>query len=115
MGTTAEHQTDFVPSEAFGLLKAITHEIRYEIIQLLAHQDLCVCDLEVRLGLNQSKVSYHLGILREAGLVTSEQKGKNSYYSLIKTPLYHLGGKVLEELLIRRPDTGTIDQDGSMC
>ncbi|GEM45650.1 ArsR/SmtB family transcription factor [Deinococcus cellulosilyticus] len=115
MGTTTEHQIEFIPSETFNLLKAITHEIRYEILSILAHREACVCDLEAFLGLNQSKVSYHLGILKDAGLVKSEQRGKNSYYQLVKSPLYHLGGNLLEELMTRRLDTPLIDQNESMC
>ena len=115
MGTAVDHQIEFIPSETFNLLKAITHEIRYEILSILAHREACVCDLEGFLGLNQSKVSYHLGILKESGLVKSEQRGKNSYYSLIRTPLYHLGGKLLEEVMTRRLDIQTMDQDESMC
>ena len=71
MGTTTDHQMEFIPSETFNLLKAITHEIRYEVLCILSHGEFCVCDLENFLGLNQSKVSYHLGILKEAGLVKS--------------------------------------------
>ncbi|GGJ47062.1 hypothetical protein GCM10008938_36410 [Deinococcus roseus] len=96
-------------------MKAIAHEIRYEILSLLAHRELCVCDLEHHLGLNQSKVSYHLGILKEAGLVQSEQRGKNSYYRMVMAPLYHLGGNLLEDLLTRRLDHTLTHQAESMC
>lgn len=115
MGSTEIHQMEFVPSETFNLLKAITHEIRYEILSILAQREACVCDLEFLLGLNQSKVSYHLGILKEAGLVKSEQRGKNSYYRLVVTPLYHLGGNLLEEILTRRLDMPMMNQNESMC
>lgn len=39
------------------------------------------------------KVSYHLGILRETGLVRSAQRGKNIYYTLQHAPLFHLGAR----------------------
>ncbi len=43
---------------------------------------VCVCDLQEHFGLAQSKVSYHLRVLREAGIVREEARGKWSYYSI---------------------------------
>ena len=43
---------------------------------------ICVCEFEDYFGMGQSKVSYHLGKLKEAGLVREEKRGKWSFYSL---------------------------------
>jgi len=43
---------------------------------------ICVCEFQERFGLAQSKTSYHLGVLRDAGLVTEEKRGKWSFYSI---------------------------------
>lgn len=43
---------------------------------------VCVCEFSEVYGLGQSKVSYHLGKLREAGLVKEEKRGRWSFYSL---------------------------------
>jgi ArsR family transcriptional regulator, arsenate/arsenite/antimonite-responsive transcriptional repressor len=43
---------------------------------------VCVCELQTLQGLAQSKVSYHLRVLREAGLVLEERHGKWSFYTL---------------------------------
>jgi DNA-binding transcriptional ArsR family regulator len=45
-------------------------------------QGICVCELQEQLGLGQSKTSYHLRVLRDAGLVTEETRGKWSFYAL---------------------------------
>jgi ArsR family transcriptional regulator, arsenate/arsenite/antimonite-responsive transcriptional repressor len=45
-------------------------------------QGICVCEFEGYYGMGQSKVSYHLGKLKEAGLVREERRGKWSFYSL---------------------------------
>lgn len=82
------------------VLKALANDIRYEIVRILARGERCVCDLETALNLPQSKVSYHLAALRDAGLVAGEQRGKNSYYRLLPGPLYSLGGEVLRELYL---------------
>ncbi len=43
---------------------------------------VCVCEFEQYFGMGQSKVSYHLRKLKEAGLVREEKRGKSSFYSL---------------------------------
>ncbi len=43
---------------------------------------ICVCELQEHCGLGQSKVSYHLRVLKEAGLVTERVRGKWSFYVL---------------------------------
>jgi ArsR family transcriptional regulator, arsenate/arsenite/antimonite-responsive transcriptional repressor len=43
---------------------------------------VCVCEFTEVYGLGQSKVSYHLGKLKEAGLVKEEKRGRWSFYSL---------------------------------
>ena len=45
-------------------------------------QGVCVCEFQERLGLAQSKASYHLHVLRDAGLVAEETRGKWSFYAL---------------------------------
>jgi ArsR family transcriptional regulator len=46
---------------------------------------ICVCEFERYFGAGQSKVSYHLGKLKEAGLVHEERRGKWSFHSLDRT------------------------------
>jgi len=43
---------------------------------------ICVCDFQDHFGLGQSKASYHLRVLREAGLVREEVRGKWTFYSV---------------------------------
>ena len=52
---------------------------------------ICVCEFMDYYGMGQSKVSYHLGKLKEAGLVREERRGKWSFYSL--------NGEVARQLL----------------
>lgn len=51
---------------------------------------VCVCELEGVLGLRQSLVSYHLRLLKEAGLVQEERRGRWSFYSLNRAVLHEL-------------------------
>ena len=43
---------------------------------------ICVCDFQDHFGLGQSKVSYHLRVLKEAGLVREEARGKWTFYAI---------------------------------
>lgn len=43
---------------------------------------ICVCEFEAYFGMGQSKVSYHMKKLKEAGLVHEEKRGRWSFYSL---------------------------------
>jgi ArsR family transcriptional regulator len=42
---------------------------------------LCACDVESAVGLSQAAVSHHMGLLRRAGLVRGEKRGRWIYYS----------------------------------
>lgn len=98
---------------ALDQLKALAQDTRYELTRYLATGEHCVCDLEALLNMPQSKVSYHLAVLRDAGLVTSEQRGKNVYYALNHGALFRLGGDLLVSLM---PDhTALTDQSKSVC
>jgi ArsR family transcriptional regulator len=72
-----------VSSEA-ALFKAVADPARVAIVATLARaeHEVCVCDFTAGLGLNQSTISHHLKLLKDAGLVTSERRGTWGYYSL---------------------------------
>lgn len=90
--------TTLVSPGVLDQLKALSHEIRYDLIRHLARGERCVCDLEELLELPQSKVSYHLGILKDADLLRAEQRGKNIYYTLKQEQLFQLGGGLLTDI-----------------
>ena len=64
------------------MLKALADPIRLEVIHALALGERCVCDLTGDLNLSQSKLSFHLRVLREAGLLSDRQSGRWIYYRL---------------------------------
>ena len=45
-------------------------------------EGICVCEFQEQFGLAQSKASYHLRVLKEAGLVLEETRGKWSFYAV---------------------------------
>ena len=50
-------------------------------------EGICVCELQSLIGLAQSRASYHLRILKDAGLVTETTRGKWNYYTLDREAL----------------------------
>jgi ArsR family transcriptional regulator, arsenate/arsenite/antimonite-responsive transcriptional repressor len=60
---------------------------------------ICVCEFEEVFGMGQSKVSYHMKKLKDAGLVREERRGKWSFYSLDREAAGELLGEAADRLL----------------
>ena len=69
-------------AEARALLKALADPIRLQVVEALAGGERCVCELTAELGLAQSKLSFHLKVLKQAGLLADRQSGRWVYYRL---------------------------------
>lgn len=59
---------------------------------------ICVCEFEEYFGMGQSKISYHVRKLKEAGLVREEKRGKWSFYSLDQEAVRGLLGEAARQL-----------------
>lgn len=65
-------------------LKALSDETRIRILNLLNNGDLCVCELEVLLDINQSNASRHLNKLTNAKILDYYKVAKYVYYKINK-------------------------------
>lgn len=65
-----------------SLFQAFSDGYRLQVIELLREQELCACDIAKHLGITQSKLSFHLKTLKEAGLIEGRQEGRWIYYRL---------------------------------
>ena len=72
---------------AVALFHALSDPIRLSIMQLLRGGERCVCDLQDDLDTAQSKLSFHLKVLKDAGLVTDRRDGRWSYYAIVPAAL----------------------------
>ena len=70
------------PAAPVRLFHALSDETRLEILRQLAGGERCVCELTDALGAAQSRLSFHLKTLREAGLVRDRKQGRWVYYEL---------------------------------
>ena len=62
-------------------------------------EGICVCEFEEHFGMGQSKVSYHMKKIKDAGLVREERRGKWSFYSLDREAASGLLGEAADRLL----------------
>ncbi len=68
-------------ADAATLFKALSDETRLRMVQAMARsqQELCECEIVPQFGLSQSTISYHLKVLRQAGIVECEKQGLWTY------------------------------------
>jgi len=66
------------------LLKALSHPIRLKIVENLMHDECNVNKVKDILGVPQSTVSQHLGVLRNKGVVIARKEGVKTCYSVIE-------------------------------
>ena len=70
-------------TRAVQLFHALSDETRLAILSMLQDGERCVCDLQAELDAAQSRLSFHLKVLRDAGLVTDRKDGRWSYYTIV--------------------------------
>ena len=73
---------------------ALSDETRLEIIERLMTGERCVCELTDDLDAAQSRLSFHLKTLKDAGLVTDRREGRWIYYALNRDTLDEIEGAV---------------------
>ena len=77
---------------------ALNDETRLSILRFIdINGAVCVCDIESAFGMIQSRISRHLKILKEAGFLRVERKGRWAYYS-IRSPLDKFRQDILKEV-----------------
>ncbi|GMU39061.1 MAG: winged helix-turn-helix domain-containing protein [Phycisphaerae bacterium] len=64
------------------IAKALAHPSRLMILEALENREVCVCDLTELVGADQSTVSKHLAVLKQAGLVEDRKAGVMVFYKL---------------------------------
>ncbi|MFH1933412.1 MAG: metalloregulator ArsR/SmtB family transcription factor [Pseudomonadota bacterium] len=75
-------------------LKALAHETRFKILNLLMTHDLCVGALSGRIGISKAAISQHLQVLRKAGLVKGEKRGYWTHYSVERAVLRQIADEL---------------------
>ena len=72
-----------INSEQFvGIMESLSDPIRVNILELMINGEICVCDIVKATGMSQSKISYHIKVLKDSGLICDRQEGRWVYYKL---------------------------------
>ena len=81
--------TNSVPAvdRAVTLFHALSDSTRLAIVEMLRDGERCVCDLQDELDAAQSRLSFHLRVLKEAGVLSDRREGRWSYYSIVPEAL----------------------------
>jgi ArsR family transcriptional regulator len=82
--TTNETRIDEALLQRF---QAVAEETRFSIVRLLANGERCVCEIQEELDAAQSRLSFHLKKLKEAGVVADRRDGRWVHYSLVPEAL----------------------------
>ena len=70
------------PARSAQMFHALSDDTRLRILERLRGGERCVCELTDALDAAQSRLSFHLKVLKEAGLVTDRREGRWIYYTL---------------------------------
>jgi ArsR family transcriptional regulator, arsenate/arsenite/antimonite-responsive transcriptional repressor len=82
---------------AARLFHALSDRTRLSILERLRLGERCVCEMTDALDAAQSRLSFHLKVLKDAGLVNDRRDGRWMYYTLNQDALGE-AGEVIEEL-----------------
>jgi len=98
---------------------ALSDETRLRVVGLLASGEKCVCELQGVTGAAQSRMSFHLRVLRDAGLVNDRRDGRWVRYSLRPEVLEEISGFVQEHTPApagwTSPSCDSRARDGAAC
>jgi len=87
---------------------ALSDDTRVQVVEMLAGGEKCVCELQGAVGAAQSRLSFHLKVLREAGLVHDRKQGRWNYYALRPEVLEEMAGW----LQARKPEESALGTCG---
>ena len=99
MATATRPDTD----RAVRLFHALSDGTRLSILQRLRFGEQCVCNLTDALDAAQSRLSFHLKVLKDAGLVTDRREGRCMYYTMNPEALAEIADAI--ELLGSAPSS----------
>ncbi|MEU7751364.1 metalloregulator ArsR/SmtB family transcription factor [Micromonospora sp. NPDC049101] len=86
-----------------SMFKALGEPVRLRLLTMIAAGgETCVCDLSQAFHLTGPTISYHLKVLRDAGLVGCQRRGTWVYYWVVPTAMHRLAGCLVSAV----PDSG---------
>ena len=93
-----------------SLFHALSDETRLELLDQLKHGERCVCELTDAMKAGQSRLSFHLKVLKDAGLILHRREGRWMYYSINPDAI-----EELEELVDSLKHAAKLAASASRC
>jgi len=106
--------TDLDLPRTARLFHALSDETRLAVLEMLRGGERCVCELQDELGAAQSRLSFHLRVLKQAGLVRDRKEGRWSYYTVVPETLA-VAHDAVRVLATRRSGSRALEVFGSCC
>lgn len=103
----ASRGADVPPTTGVPLLQVVADPVRWAVLERLTQGTRCVCDLQEHVDVAANLLSYHLRVLREAGLVTTARRGRWIDYTL--------AADAAERVAAAMPWAGAPASDGCGC
>lgn len=91
-------------------ISSLNDETRMKILHFIdTNGEICVCDIENSFNMLQSRISRHLKILKEAGFLQVDRKGRWAYYS-VRKPLDQFRQSILKEISYLNMNIPTLEK-----
>jgi ArsR family transcriptional regulator len=97
-------------AKAVEVFHALGDDTRLDILDRLRGGERCVCELTDALQTSQSRLSFHLKVLKDAGLIQDRPEGRWIYYSINPDAV-----EELERLVQTFKEAGRVDRSSSRC
>ena len=68
-------------ADSWEILKLLADQTRVRLLTLLAREELSVAELQEIMNMGQSRISSHLGLLRQGELLQDRREGKKTFYA----------------------------------
>jgi ArsR family transcriptional regulator len=93
------------------LFHALSEPVRLEVLELLVDGEHCVCEITDALDIAQSRLSFHLKVLKDARLITDRRAGRWTYYAIVRETF----DEAVETLTALRPRAARSRSSPACC
>ena len=75
-------ERDIMQMKKVAILKGLAHPVRLSIVEALANNEMCVCEIVEMFPLDRTTISKHLALMKNLGILEDRKEGLNVYYNL---------------------------------
>lgn len=114
VGIDNDEWIDMKNDKELRSLKALSDETRVRLVLLLEDEEACVCELMDVFNMTQPRISHHLIMLKDAGFLQNERRGRWNYYSLAKNTSNPINSRLVEVIQASFGDNPVAKKDRTL-